>query len=441
MLAKATALLLLPIVLAAIAGRLVSIRALIANSLRNLCLLLVVCFAVCGWYYVWIWVKFGTPLLGNWDVITGFRWWQDPGYHTLADYLYFGRSLTHPFFSSFARFADGIYSTLWGDGLCGGLSSLTTAWNQQAMAAGYLWSLIPTALVLVGSSIALMRFIRKPSSELFLLIGFSAVIAFALVSITLKVPNYSLAKAFYGLSILTPLCFFGATGWETVTRRHARLQVVLGVIVAVWAMNSFAAYWIIPSEQRYLYVAKTLAAASKIDGAAAEAMKAVEANPAAAAARGFHALTLSELGHDEEAIKEAERAAELSPADSAVHLQLAISVKRGDAERAIAEARRAIELGPQNSQAYQFLMNCLLEVRRYNEAAELGREWLAVSPYEPAPHSALASALFETGDLASAAQHLGYVMMLRPKLEQAEAQLRQLLVSIAAAARYCRQCS
>jgi tetratricopeptide (TPR) repeat protein len=431
MLAKATALLLLPIVVAAIAGRLISIRALIANSLRNLCLLLVVCFAVCGWYYMWIWAKFGTPLVGNWDVITGFRWWQDPGYHTLADYIYFGRSLTHPFFSSFARFADGIYSTLWGDGLCGGLSSLTLAWNQNAMAAGYLWSLIPTALVVAGSAIALVRFIRKPSSELFLLIGFSAVIAFALVFITLKVPNYSLAKAFYGLSILTPLCFFGATGWEAVTHRRARFRIVLGVIVLVWAMNSFAAYWIIPSEQQHLYAARTLARAGKIDLASVEAMRAVEANPAAAAARGFHALTLSELGHDEEAIKEAERAIEMSPADSAVHLQLAISVKRNDAERTIAEASRAIELGPQNAQAYEFLMNCLLKLRRYNEAAQVGREWLAVSPYELAPHSALASALFETGDVASAAQHLGYVMMLRPDLEQPEARLHQLLLSIA----------
>jgi tetratricopeptide (TPR) repeat protein len=76
-------------------------------------------------------------------------------------------------------------------------------------------------------------------------------------------------------------------------------------------------------------------------------------------------------------------------------------------------------------------MNCLLESHRYNEAAEVGREWLAVSPYELAPHSALASALFETSDVASAAQHLGYVMMLRPELEQAEAQLRELLLTIA----------
>jgi tetratricopeptide (TPR) repeat protein len=76
-------------------------------------------------------------------------------------------------------------------------------------------------------------------------------------------------------------------------------------------------------------------------------------------------------------------------------------------------------------------MNCLMESRRYNEATELGREWLAVSPYELAPHSALASALFETGDLVSAAQHFGYVMMLRPELEQAHARLRQILLSLA----------
>jgi tetratricopeptide (TPR) repeat protein len=399
--------------------------------LRNLCLLLVVCFAVSGWYYVIIWMKFGTPLVGNWDVITGFRWWQDPGYHTLADYLYFGLALTHPFFSSFARFADGIYSTLWGDGLCGGLSSLTLAWNENATAAGYLWSLIPTALILVGAIIVLVRFIRKPSSELFLLIGFSGVIAFALVFITLKVPNYSLAKAFYGLSILTPLSFFGATGWERMTCRHARLRLVLGVLVLVWAMNSFAAYWIIPSEQQHLYAGKVLAVAGNIDRAAAEAMKAVEANPGSPAARGFHALTLSELGHDEEAIKEAERAIELNPADSTVHLDLAISARRADPERAIAEARHAIDLGPENSSAYQVLMNCLLELQRYNEASDLGHEWLAISPYDAGAHSALASAMAETGDLPSAAQHLGYVMMLRPDLEQAHARLRQILLSLA----------
>src|SRR6266403_358393 len=169
MLVKATGVLLLPIVIAAIAAKLAVTRAPAAISFRNVGLLLAICFAVCGWHYARIWLRFGTPLLGNWDVVSGFAWWQDPGYHTMADYLRFGRSLANPLFSGFAGFADGIYSTLWGDGLCGGLSSLIVAWYQQPMAAGYLWALIPTTLVLAGAGVAIIRFIRKPSSKLFLL--------------------------------------------------------------------------------------------------------------------------------------------------------------------------------------------------------------------------------------------------------------------------------
>ena len=335
---------------------------------------------MCGWHYTRIWLKFGTPLLGNWDVVSGFTWWQDPGYHTAADYLRFGRSLLHPLFSGFAGFADGIYSTLWGDALCGGASSLTVAWNQQPLVAGYLWALIPTAVILIGMVAAVVRFIRKPSSELFLLLGFGAVIVLGLVFMTLKVPSYAQAKAFYGLSALTPLCFFGALGWETVTHGGGRLRFVLGMLILIWAMNSFATYWIVPSVEQHLCAAKALGTQGKIDHAAAEALKAVEADPSNATARGFHALGLSELGQDEEAIKEAERAVELNPADSVAHLDLAVSARRSDLERAIGEARRAIELGPENSFAYQVLINCLFESRRGAEVADIGREWLAVTP-------------------------------------------------------------
>src|SRR5262249_31536864 len=78
-----------------------------------------------------------------------------------------------------------------------------------------------------------------------------------------------------------------------------------------------------------------------------------------------------------------------------------------------------------------FLMNCLLESHGYTEAADLGREWLAVTPYDAAAHTALGSLLAGNGDLVSAAQHLGYLMMLRPGLEQAPTQLRQILLWLA----------
>jgi tetratricopeptide (TPR) repeat protein len=431
MLTKATGVLLLPVAIAAIVGKFVYARVPIAISLRNLGLLLAICFTVCGWHYARVWLKFGNPLIGNWDVVSGFTWWQDPGYHTVGDYLRFGRSLVHPLFSGFAGFADGIYSTLWGDGLCGGTASLSIAWNEQPLLASYWWSLIPAVLVLIGVFVAIVRFIRNPSSELFLLLGFSAVIVLGLIFMTLRVPSYAQAKAFYGLSALTPLCFFGALGWEMLTHGSRRLQFAFNVLILVWAMNSFASYWIVPSVTQHLYAAKAFGAQGKIDRAVAEALKAVEADPSNGTARGFHALSLSELGQYDEAIKEAERAVELNPSDSAAYLNLAVCAKRNDAERAIAEARRAIELGPENSSAYQLLMNCLLESRRYSEAAELGRDWLTISPYDAAAQSAISTAMVENDDFVSAAQHLGYVMMLRPEIEQAHAQLRQILLSVA----------
>jgi tetratricopeptide (TPR) repeat protein len=432
-LAKVTGILLLPIVIVALAVRLRGARVPITIAVRNLGLLVAICFVVCGWQYIRIWVRFGTPLVGNWDVISGFQWWQAPGYHTAVDYLRFGRSLIAPLFSGFAGFADGIYSTLWGDALCGGASSLTFAWNQEPLLAGYLWALIPTALIVIGAVVAIVQFVRKSSSELFLLLGFSAILMLGLIFMTLKIPSYAQAKAFYGLSAITPLCFFGALGWETLTHASERLRFVLGTLILVWVLNSFSTYWITPSVAQHLYAAKALATRDQIDRASAEAAMAVQVDPLNATARGFHALSLSELGNDAEAVKEAERAVDLAPMDSTAHLNLAITAERTDKQRAIGEARRAIELGPENVSAYQLLMQCFLDSGRYSEAAAFGPEWLAISPFDVSAHSSAATAAARSGDLVRAAQQLGYVMKLRPNAEEALAQLHQIVLSLAKA--------
>lgn len=431
MLTKATGVLLLPVLVAAIAGRLAVQRAPIAIWVTNLAAMLAACFAVCGWYYARIWLRFGTPLLGNWDVTSGFAWWQEPGYHTTADYFRFGRSLVSPLFSGFNGVLDGIYSTLWGDGLCGGMARLVSPWNNELLVAGYLLALIPTALILFGVGVALTRLLRKPSAELFLLLGLAAAIALGLIFMTLRVASYAQAKAFYGLSILTPLCFLGALGWDAVTRGRRFLTVPLGMILVVWAMNSFASVWIIDSVSRHVFALQKLVPQGKMEVAEWEAAKAVRSNPSDPTSRRFHALTLKELGRSEEALKEAERAVELDPLDSSARLWIAISSKHTQPERALAEARRAIELGRENSDAYAFLVSCLLEMHRNDEVIKIAHDGLAVSPFGADIHYALALASAEEGDLETAANQFGYVMMLRPDLEQAHAQLRRILLSLA----------
>ncbi|MFL6504600.1 MAG: tetratricopeptide repeat protein, partial [Candidatus Udaeobacter sp.] len=433
MLTKSTGILLFPTVIAAVAMRRSHMRPPFVTSLRNLGLLIATCLAVCGWYYAHIWLTFGTPLLGNWDVKSGFTWWQDPGYHTAADYLRFGRSLVTPLFSGFAGVADGIYSTWWGDGLSGGASSVNVAWNLSPMIGGYLWAVVPAVLIVVGAAVASVRFFRKPSAELFLLLALPVVVALSLGFMSLKLPSYAQAKAFYGLSALTSLCFFAALGWETVTNHWTRFQFIIGALMVVWALNSLATFFIIPSAPQHLYAVKILGQQGKIDQAATEAAKAVEADPSNASAHGYRALSLSELGNDAEAVKEGERAVQLAPTHSAAHLNLAIAAKRTDIERAIAEARRAIEMGRENFSAYQLLMKCLLESGHYDEATALGPEWLSVSPFDSAAHSSMAVAAAQTGDLVTAARQLGYVMMLRPNAEDALGKLHQIVVSLAKA--------
>ncbi|HEY6207167.1 MAG TPA: glycosyltransferase family 39 protein, partial [Chthoniobacterales bacterium] len=157
MLTKTTSVLLVPPLVFACAVRLRRQRAPLLAWLRTLALMLVVSVAVCGWHYLRVWQHFGTPFLGNWDIRSGFAWWQDPGYRTVADYLRFGRSLIAPLFSGLNGVPDGIYSTLWGDGLCAGTSELIARlpWNYSLMVAGYTLALVPTVLIVIGAVFAI----------------------------------------------------------------------------------------------------------------------------------------------------------------------------------------------------------------------------------------------------------------------------------------------
>jgi tetratricopeptide (TPR) repeat protein len=436
LLTKATALLVvLPLFLAVIV-KLFAERAPVAIWLRHFGTLCAVMVATCGWHYARIWHQFGTPVVGNWDVAAGFLWWQDPGFHTASDYARFGRSVVTPLFSGFGSFADGIYSTLWGDGLCGGVSDLAyrPPWNYNLMAGGYLLALAPALLILVGAAAACWRFVRKPSVDLFVLAGSSGAVVLGVVFMTLKVASYAQVKAFYGLALLVPLCFFGAMGWELLTRGRRILQGALGILLLVWAMNSFAAFWIIHSGAQHAYMGIKLASTRKLDAALTEAMKAVESDPADAAARRFSALILNELGRTNESLPLAQRAIELNPQDGAGHLELAVALAgQGQLESALGEARRALELAPENPDAWDFSLFCLSKLGRTDEAIKAARDGLAVFPYRGELHHALGLVLTQKQDFVTAANHFVYALLLRPDLTDARANFRLTLRAIGGA--------
>ena len=246
LLTKVSALLVAVVVIAVLGGRLAARgerapRAWLA-SIGAVTLALVV---VSGWSYARVAWHFGSPLVGNWDAITGIRWWQDPGYHTVWDYLRFGESLTHPIFSAWNGCPDALYSTLWGDGLIGGFAHMEDAppWRYELMFVGYWLALVPTAGVVIGLGAALARLLREPRADWLLVLGVAGATAFALVSLSLRLPFYAQCKAFYGLSALVPFAAFGGLGLDLLAARLGRARIALWILVGTWALCSFATYW------------------------------------------------------------------------------------------------------------------------------------------------------------------------------------------------------
>src|SRR4029077_16423751 len=230
--------------------------------------------------------------------------------------------------------------------LCGGVSDVGSRlpWNYDLMIAGYFLALLPTLLIVTGVAIAVGRFVQKPSANGFVLLGLFGSVTLGLIFMTLNVASYAQVKAFYGLSMLVPLCFFGALGWSVLTRGRRLLQFALGIILLVWAMNSFGSVWIRHSASQNLYCGTRLAFEGKFDAAASEILKAVDSDPSNATARRFFALVLDNIDRSSEALQQAERAIELDPTDNGCHEQLAeIMARQGQLEGAINEARRALE--------------------------------------------------------------------------------------------------
>jgi hypothetical protein len=220
-LTKFTALAVAPIALFFLVAKLFIVDRASPARVSGLSALFVVTFlCVAGWFYARNWIHFGNPVFGNWSLSDpGQIWWQQPGFHTLAYYTGFGESLRHPYLAGFHSFWDGIYSTLWGDGGIAGRvlpNQRHALWNYEFMSAGYLLALPATALVLFGAVRCAVLALRgrdpRRRAALSFLTTAAYAVGFAVLAMTVQLPFFAQAKAFYGLSVAAPLAVFFAVG-------------------------------------------------------------------------------------------------------------------------------------------------------------------------------------------------------------------------------------
>jgi tetratricopeptide (TPR) repeat protein len=402
LLTKVTALLVVPFVFAALALRLAArgVRQWTA-WLHSLGTAALVCALTCGWFYAWQWGNAGAPWLGAADARSAFRWWQDPGYVTAPWFLRAGAALDRPLFSGFGSFADGIYSTLWGDGLCGGVMAVEfrPPWNYELMAAGYLLALGPTLALLAGIVVAAVRFCRRPSPEWLLLLGVAGAFALALVYMALRVPYHSQIKAFYGLFMLLPLGAFVGLGLDWLAARGRAFAGCAAVLLVLWAMTSYATYWMRPrSAPAQTLHGVTLMAAGRPAEAVPRFVAALRQDPNHLRARSWLVNALAHSGRVTEARQLGEQAIAQIPGDAEMRLALATALEaEGRLPDAIEHTRQAVALAPDHPAARRQLALRLARARRDGEAVAAVREALRVTPHDLELHLVLGSLLVRDG--------------------------------------------
>ena len=349
LLTKASVLLTVPLVVVAPGLRLLACpRHSFADWCRAVGVVLVSCLAVCGWYYARVWARFGSPVVGNWDAAAGLTWWQEPGFRTSAFYLGFGRVLVSPLFSALHSFPDGLYSTLWGDGLISGIVRMTyrPPWNYDLMGVAYLLALGLSALLILGGALALVRFIRRPSIEWFLVLGLVAVLGLGILFMSLRVPSYAQVKAFYGFPALVPFSALVAVGWDWLRQQHRAAGTVLWALVLVWVFTVGSAFWIrhgnaVTHQVRGLHFANS----GRYADAAQSLLRALQLDPNLPEAHNSLGEVLLQQGKLEEAALEFAAALKLQHDRADTRHRLGdVYLQLQQADKAINEYREALRL-------------------------------------------------------------------------------------------------
>ncbi|MGA2544214.1 MAG: tetratricopeptide repeat protein [Verrucomicrobiota bacterium] len=305
---------------------------------------------VCGWYYGWVWAHFGRPIVGNWQGDIRAAWWQDYGYGTSSHYWSFGQCLLSPLFSGFHSFADGIYSTLWGDGLISGGGGLAfrPPWNYDLMNAEYWLAGAMTLLAGAGLLAALFNFVRHPTTAWLTTLGLAGMFGLGIIYMSLQVPYYSVGKAFFGFPALAPFSALIAAGWNWLAQRHHAGRGALRMLVLVWAMTAYGSFWIGQGNaETWRLRGFTQLQEQRSAEAIASFSHALQLNPDDAQSHAFMAAALVQQNRPAEAVRQYEEAMRLRPDYPDILNDLAAVLSTGgdkEAARAVTLARRACEL-------------------------------------------------------------------------------------------------
>jgi Tfp pilus assembly protein PilF/4-amino-4-deoxy-L-arabinose transferase-like glycosyltransferase len=313
-------------------------------------LALLLCVLTCSWHYLRAWHQIGALPLPNSQTNDASAWWQQPAYRTAGYYLGFGQSLVSPLYSGLNSFADGIYSTLWADGLTGGTSDqvFRPPWYYDWMAVAGLLAAPLTILAVVGLFELGRRLFLRPDASSLVLTGLPLIFGAGIFYLTLRGPWLAHVKAFYALPALVPFCALIAGGWTRLPQRNRWLQHASWTFVLVWCFVTLHAFWLGFGNFELLR-SRTIDNLRQHDtrDALANSARAIQLNPADAESHSVAGEAWDHAGQPEYACQEYAKALSLRP-DSPYTLEAAALVltyeQKGKTAQAVKLAERACEL-------------------------------------------------------------------------------------------------
>ncbi len=417
--------LLVPPLALALAGRFYIDRGQVRWSVAilRLSLFAVAAFAVCGWFYLRVWIHFGTPIVANTGLGPGATrpWWQDPGYRTASDYLRFGESLRSPLLSAWYSVWDGLYSTLWGDSYCAGMTELHSRppWSYDLLAGGMVLALLPTTAVALATACAVVQFLRKPTMLWAFLLAVTYTVGCFLIYGPIMNPAYGAVKTFYGLAIAIPLCALTAWGLDLLAGNSRWGRGLVFVILGVWALNVAATYWIWPTAlETKRYIAKRVGQPKEQGGSGdmAEATRQLEKLLAEHPHDAGTRVLLARLCFSEEAGRRCWEFLELQPGqqDTAVRHLLRgwLLAKQGRVKDGLKELQTARDLDPNNLEAAEAYYSVAHESSDVRTSIDACRNVLRINPYQVNVHATLSQLYQKTGDADLARLHQDYAARL-----------------------------
>ena len=429
MLTKFSVLLALPCILLALSQRLVSGKQHAHRDwLRSMGAVVAGCVIVCGWHYGRVWARFGTPIVGNWDTQAGRSWWQDPGFRTIAFYTSFGRVLISPLCSAFHSFADGIYSTLWGDGLVSG--GLPPPWNYDLMFAGYWLSLGISIAVIIGAALTLARLMRRIRGKWLLVVSIVCIYSLGLLWMSLRVPSYAQAKAFYALPALLPFSALAAVGWDWLRRWHRAVGTAVWVLLLFWCMTVYTTFWVRRGNpMTHLLQGAYLAQKGHYAEAVQSYSIAVRLKPDDAEAHYNLGVVLGEKDQADEAIGQFKEAVRLRPDYAEAHFAVGSALlNKGQTAEAISQFQQAIRLKPDFAEAHCNLGAALLNKGQIDKAISQFQEALHLKPDFADAHNGFGIALVRKGQIDKAISQFHEAIRLKPDDAKPRNNLRQALL-------------